>query len=112
MVLVAGLILGFCASTLAYRFHYMHPPGEDFVHRLDHALNLTPAQHDQVVQMIEDTRLKMAEMRHDWQRQRHELMVQTSQRIRTVLTPEQQQEFDRSFKLGELGPPPEEHPHP
>ena len=100
LALLAGLLVGFAGSTLAYRFHLLRVPQEGMVERMERALKLTPAQREQVMGVMEDTRSKIVQMHQELRRQRHQLLSQASDRIRAILTPEQQKEFDRSFKIG------------
>jgi len=96
---VAGLLIGFAASTLAYRYRWMRVPPGGLMERMDRVLKLTPAQHDQVVQVLDETRSRMEELRRDSERQRRELLSQTSDKIRSILTAEQQKDFERYFRL-------------
>lgn len=99
---VAGLVIGFAASSLAYRYRLLNVPRQPFIERMQHELNLTPAQRAQLLQIIQDTRLKVEGLRHEFQRQRHDLLTQARARVHALLTPEQQETFDREFR-----PPPE-----
>jgi Spy/CpxP family protein refolding chaperone len=99
LILLAGLLVGFAGSTLAYRYGWLCVPARGIVERMDRELDLTTAQHQQVVEVMENTRLKMMQMRHDFRRQRSEVFKQAADRIRAILTPEQQKEFDKSFRL-------------
>ncbi len=125
IALAAGLLVGFAASTLAYRFRLLRVPGENVAERLSHELGLTPGQREQVKEVMHETRFKLMELRHQFQRQRHQLFVQSWGRIRGILNSDQQQKFDRLFPrpsaaLGgehegeELapGPPPTAQPQP
>jgi Spy/CpxP family protein refolding chaperone len=94
---IAGLLLGFAGSTLSYRHHWMHVPGRGIVWRMNRELKLTPAQRQRVGEVMDDTRLKMDELRRDFHRQRRQLLGQAFAQIRSSLTPEQQQIFDRRF---------------
>ena len=101
-IAVVGLAIGFAASSLAYRVGWLRVPHQPFIERIQRELNLTPAQKEQVLQIVQDTRLKVENLRHDFQRQRRDVLAQARERVRAVLTPEQQQKFDHDFK-----PPPE-----
>ena len=101
-IAVVGLAIGFAASSLAYRVGWLRVPHQSFIERIQRELNLTPAQKEQVLQIVQDTRLKVENLRHDFQRQRRDVLAQARERVRAVLTPEQQQKFDHDFK-----PPPE-----
>jgi len=95
--LLAGLLIGFAASSLAYRYQWLHVPGEGIVRRMDRVLKLTPAQHEQVQETVMETRDKVAQLRRDFQRQRRQLLRQAREQIRGTLTSEQQAVFDRNF---------------
>jgi Spy/CpxP family protein refolding chaperone len=100
LLLLAGLLVGFAASTLAYRYGLLHARPRGIVERMDRELKLTPDQHEQIVAVMEDTRSKMADLRRDFSHRRRELFNQASDRIRAVLNPEQQQRFDKEFRFG------------
>ena len=102
VVAVACLAIGFATSSLAYRYRWLSPPHEPFIERMQHELNLTPAQHDQILQIVNETRAKVMNLREDFQRERHEQMLQARARVHALLTPEQQEKFDREFR-----PPPD-----
>jgi len=104
-VAVAGLAIGFAASSIAYRYRWLGLPHEPFIERMQHELKLTPAQRDQILQIVNETRSKVMSLRDQFQLQRHEQMHQARARVRALLTPEQQEKFDREFK------PPREHDH-
>jgi len=105
VVAVAGLAIGFAASSLAYRYRWLGVPRGPFIERMQHELNLTPTQRDQILQIVNETRSKVINLREEFQQQRREQMRQASARVRALLTPEQQEKFDREFK------PPYEHDH-
>ena len=44
VAVAASLLVGFVASTLAYRYRILRVPGEPFVVRMDRELNLSSAQ--------------------------------------------------------------------
>jgi Spy/CpxP family protein refolding chaperone len=102
VVAVAGLAIGFAASSLAYRYRWLGVPRGPFIERMQHELNLTPTQRDQILQIVNETRSKVMNLRQEFQRQRHEQMQQARARVHALLTPEQQEKFDREFR-----PPPE-----
>jgi Spy/CpxP family protein refolding chaperone len=104
-IAVVGLAIGFAASSLAYRVGWLRVPHQPFIERIQRELNLTPAQREQVLQIVQDTRLKVENLRHDFQRQRRDVLAQARERVRALLTPEQQEKFDRDFK------PPHERQH-
>jgi Spy/CpxP family protein refolding chaperone len=95
---VSCLLIGFAATTLAYRFHFLHVPGRGhIIERMNRELELTPAQREEIGTIMHDARGKAMQMRQDFMRQRHELFKQSFSQIRGVLTPEQQKKFDRDF---------------
>jgi len=95
--LLAGVLIGFAASSLAYRYQWLRPPGESFVRRMDRVLKLTPGQHEQVEDTVLETRDKVEQLRSDFRRQRRQLIRQAREQIRASLTPDQQVAFDRYF---------------
>jgi Spy/CpxP family protein refolding chaperone len=95
---IAGVLIGFAASTYAYRHRMLQVPGpHSFIERLDHELNLSPDQLHQVESLMRDTHNKMEQLHEDFRRQHQQLISQTHDQIRALLTPEQQQKFDRDF---------------
>jgi Spy/CpxP family protein refolding chaperone len=102
LVAIAALVIGFAASSLAYRYRLLRVPHEPVIVRMQRELNLTFSQREQVLQIIEDTRSKILGLRQQFERERREQLRQAYSQIRALLTPEQQQKFDREFK-----PPPE-----
>jgi Spy/CpxP family protein refolding chaperone len=129
VVAIAGLAIGFAASSLAYRYRWLGVPRGQFIDRMQHELNLTPTQREQILQIVNETRAKVMNLREEFQRQRHETMLQARARVHALLTPEQQEKFDREFRPPdhdrgggpgahdgeggphEGGPPPEGGPH-
>ncbi len=109
-VAIAGLVIGFAASSLAYRFRLLHVPHEPVILRMQRELNLTSAQREQILDIFDQTRFKIFGLRRQFQHQRREQLRQSFAQIRALLTPEQQQKFDREFKLPPErvppGPPP------
>ena len=98
VIAVAGVAIGFAASSLAYRYRWLGVPRGPFIDRMQHELNLTPAQRDQILQIINETRSKVMNLREEFQHQRHATMLQARARVRALLTPEQQEKFDREFR--------------
>jgi Spy/CpxP family protein refolding chaperone len=98
VIAVAGLAIGFAASSLAYRYRWLGVPRGPFINRMQHELNLTPAQRDQILQIINETRAKVMSLREEFQNRRHETMREARARVRALLTPEQQEKFDREFR--------------
>jgi Spy/CpxP family protein refolding chaperone len=104
---IAGLLLGFAIATSAYRYHLLRVPGpHGFIDRLDHDLNLTPDQLHQIETLLRDSHAKMDALHEDFRRQHAQIIYQTHDQIRALLTPEQQQKFDRDFSH-----PPTDEPH-
>jgi hypothetical protein len=91
------VLIGFALSTMAYRDHYLHVPGSGLIERMNLELNLTPAQRDQIGDILRDTRFKVMKARQDFDHQRHNLFWQGLGQVRGVLTPDQQKIFDRDF---------------
>jgi Spy/CpxP family protein refolding chaperone len=97
VVLLAGLAIGFAASTLAYRYKLLHVPGENLVDRMNRTLSLSPSQREQIGEVMEDTRTQVMEMRRNILRQRRRLMIAAYLRVRALLNPGQQKKFDDEF---------------
>jgi len=95
--LLAGLAIGFAASTLAYRYKVLHVPGENLVQRMNRALSLTPSQREQIGEVMEDTRAQVMEMRRNILRQRRRLMIAAYLKVRAILNSDQQKKFDKEF---------------
>ena len=93
----AALLVGFVASTLAYRYRILRLPGESVVARMDRELNLTAAQRSQIRDIMRDARLRIRQYAEDFRHQRRETFLHAMQQIRATLTPEQQEKFDRDF---------------
>jgi Spy/CpxP family protein refolding chaperone len=64
---------------------------------MDRVLNLTPAQKAQVGEVMEDARDKIQQARRDFQRQRRKSLTDAYIKIRVLLTPHQQKQFEREF---------------
>ena len=101
-VAVAGLAIGFAASGFAYRHRWLGVTHAPFIDRMQHELNLTPGQRDQILAIVNETRSRVMNLREEFQHQRREQMRQARVRVRALLTPEQQEKFDREFR-----PPPD-----
>ena len=97
IAVAGGLLIGFAASTVAYRYRVLRVPGQGILEHMDRDLKLTPAQHDQVADILQDARLKQMQVRQQMQRQRRQIFAQAYDQIRAVLTPEQQHRFDKDF---------------
>lgn len=94
---LAGLLIGFAASTLAYRYRVLRVPGGNFVERMNRALNLSADQREKIHEIMRDKRARMQDLHREFRQRRRELFLQAHDQIRGVLTPEQQQKFDREF---------------
>jgi Spy/CpxP family protein refolding chaperone len=105
VIAVAGLAIGFAASSLAYRYRWLGVPRGTFIDRMQHELNLTPEERTQILQIIGETRSKVMSLRKEFEHQRHEAIMQARAHVRALLTPEQQEKFDHEFR------PPPEHEH-
>jgi len=98
LAVIAGVLIGFALTTFAYRHRLMGVPGpHSFIERLDHELHLNPDQLHQIETLVRDTRVKMDQLHEDFRRRHQQLIFQTHDQIRALLTPEQQQKFDREF---------------
>lgn len=112
LAVIAGLLLGFAITTTAYRYHLLRVPGRHgFVDRLNQDLQLTPDQLHQIEMLMRDSHTKMDQLHDDFRRQHDQLIYQTHDQIRAVLTPEQQQKFDRDFSHPPTGEGPHDHEH-
>ena len=94
---VSCILIGFALSTTAYRYHYLHVPGGGLIERMNHELNLTPAQSDRIADILRDTRFKVMQARQDYVHRRHQMFWQGMSDVRGILTPDQQKIFDRDF---------------
>ena len=97
LAVAAALLVGFVASTLAFRYRLLRLPGESVVARMDRELHLTPAQRSQIRDIMKDARLRIMQYGQDFRRQRRETFLRAMHQIRATLTPEQQEKFDRDF---------------
>ena len=94
---LASLLVGFALSTLAYRYRILHVPGGYFIERMNRELNLTPAERDQIHAIMSDTRHHVEDLRRESMEKRRALFSDSWNKIRAVLTPDQQKIFDRDF---------------
>jgi Spy/CpxP family protein refolding chaperone len=97
VALIAGVAIGFTGSTLAYRYNVLHVPGGNLVERMNRSLSLSPSQREEIVDVMEDTRAEVMQLRRSMQRQRRRVMITTYLKVRGILNPEQQKKFDREF---------------
>lgn len=99
VALLVGLLLGFAFTAVAFRRHWIPVPGQGLVERMDRVLKLTPAQRAQIETILADARQRAYRMHADYRRQRHQMVTQTREQVRALLTADQQRAFDRYFPL-------------
>jgi Spy/CpxP family protein refolding chaperone len=97
VALAAGCLIGFAASTVAYRYRILQVPGARLIDRMDRDLNLTPAERRQVAEILHTTRFNTRRLREELHQRREDLFFQAYKQIRAVLAPEQQKRFDDDF---------------
>jgi Spy/CpxP family protein refolding chaperone len=97
LAVAGGLLAGFAMSTLAYRYRLLSVPGEPVLAQMSRDLNLTSDQREQIATIMQETRLKVREMRLEMMQQRRQIFMDAYTKIRATLTPEQQAKFDRDF---------------
>jgi Spy/CpxP family protein refolding chaperone len=97
VALIAGVTIGFAGSTLAYRYKLLRVPGGNMVERMSRSLSLSPSQREAIVEVMEDTRAEVMQLRRSMQRQRRRLMIGAYLKVRAILNPEQQKKFDYEF---------------
>jgi Spy/CpxP family protein refolding chaperone len=97
LAVAGGLLAGFAASTLAYRYRILRVPGEPVLMRMNRELKLTPDQRDRIATIMQEARLKVRESRLEMMEQRRHIFMDSLAKIRDTLTPEQQARFDRDF---------------
>jgi Spy/CpxP family protein refolding chaperone len=95
--IAGGLLAGFAASTLAYRYRLLRVPGEPVLMRMTRELKLTTEQREQIATIMEEARLRVRGLRVAAMARRRRIFFDAFGRIRNVLTPEQQAKFDRDF---------------
>ncbi len=106
--LLAGLVIGFAGSILAYRYGWMHLHGRYLLQRMDRELALTPTQHEQIEDLMEGTHKKMRELNLNFRDQRRRLMIDTYLKIRSLLTldPPRLRNEAEQLQHGMVTPPP------
>jgi Spy/CpxP family protein refolding chaperone len=104
LAVAAGIIIGFAATTIAFRHHLLRIRGEQPLERMTRELKLTPAQRIQLREIVEGTRAKIVDARRDCERQRRKLMADAYTQFRAVLKPPQQRLLDRDFVPPALRP--------
>ncbi len=97
LAVAGGLLAGFAASTLAYRYRILRVPGEPVLMRMSRELKLTPDQRDRIATIMQEVRLQVRQSRREMMEQRRHSYMDALSKIRDVLTPEQQARFDRDF---------------
>jgi Spy/CpxP family protein refolding chaperone len=97
LAVAGGLLAGFAASTLAYRYRILRVPGEPVLMRMSRELKLTPDQRDRIATIMQEARLRVRESRLEVMEQRRHIFLEAFAKIRDVLTPDQQAKFDRDF---------------
>lgn len=102
IALVAGAAIGFAASTLSYRYHWLRPPGEQPFDRMSRSLGLSDLQRAQMLAVLQETRRELVQARLDFEAAKRHLMVEAYLRSRALLDPNQQRKFDRKFVPREL----------
>lgn len=91
-VFLAGMLVGAGVFALARGPGGPHPRRE-FVDRLTHELNLTPAQHDSVAAILQRRRTSMDSLWREVGPRFETLRVTVRSEIRSQLTPDQQRKF-------------------
>lgn len=74
--------------------HFVGPPHGRMLAMLERRLDLTPEQREQVVAIHEESRRASHEIRRELRPQLERQMEETREKIRAILTPEQQARFD------------------
>jgi Spy/CpxP family protein refolding chaperone len=97
IAVAAGLLIGFTASTLAYRYRLIRVPRLNAIERLDRDVHLSPEQRAKVFELMGQSRVRIDELRRDYRRKRRAVFAETYRSIREVLTAKQQADFDRTF---------------
>lgn len=86
----------------AGRWDGRHRPPPDLKHRMlafyERELDLTPEQKERLTTVLEESRSAMVEIRHGVREKMDTALRETKSRIRELLTPEQQEKFDRLGK--------------
>lgn len=99
VALLVGLLLGFAATAVAFRQHWIPVPGSSLVDRMDRVLKLTPAQREQLVEILDETHVRVGQMRIEFDRQRHKILAETRGEITGILTPTQKIQFEHYFPV-------------
>jgi hypothetical protein len=95
--LVFGVMIGGAGATIAVRHRWIGYPGESAVDRMARLIDLTPAEYDEVNEVMIDTRDKVEALQRDFHRQRRMQVLAARTQIRKLLDQAQQAKFDRDF---------------
>ena len=89
--------MGFAAGALSWNFyrsrHVFSPGDRDRFDQVLDRLQLTAEQRTQVDQILSDARTRLVELRKQSEPGREEIRQQTDQRLQSVLTPDQWEQF-------------------
>ena len=95
-----GVVSGGLGAHLFYARALERPPapppffGGRMGPRLERHLDLTPAQGEQLRQILDETRREAEALRRDLAPRIREVMERSEERIREILTPEQRRRFE------------------
>src|SRR5437764_5340212 len=92
-----GLLIGYAATTVAYSNHWIRIRGQRAIARMDRRLKLTPAQREKIEEVMRETRARTEQLRHEFHSRRTSVIRGARDEIRSLLTPEQQDDYDRFF---------------
>jgi hypothetical protein len=111
--LFAGIMLLFCVGAFAgalgtgayftHRFERFtrgehHPPlARLLMERLTHNLDLTKAQNDEVINIIEQTRIKLHDLRGKYQPEMESIIESGLQSVKEKLNDEQRRKIDKMY---------------
>jgi Spy/CpxP family protein refolding chaperone len=109
LAIVAIFLLGFVAGGLAVNLYRQGKPGapqakgpqsqhHPGIEAMLKTLNLSDQQKQQVDQILSDTRQRFEEIRRASQPQMEEMKKQTRERLKTVLTEDQWNQFQQQIK--------------
>ncbi len=104
--IAAGLLVGFAASTIAYRLQLLRVPSVGIVQRMDNDLHLTAGQKTRISEVLDSTRARMGQLREQFESQRKQALANAFSEIRATLTPDQQRDFDRLYNPASVSPKP------
>ena len=75
------------------------------IQRMDRDLGLTPAQKTRIGEVLDNTRVRIAQLHDQFQSQRQQALSEAYNNIRAALTPDQQRDFDRLYNPKSVSPP-------